>query len=110
MFQHDSAPVHKARSIQKWFGEISVEEHDWPAKSPDLNTIEHVWVELECQLRARPNCLTSVPELTHALVVEWKQIPTTMFQHRVESLPRRGETVIAAKGGTNSILMPIILE
>ena len=28
LFQHDIAPVHKARSIQKWFVEIGVEELD----------------------------------------------------------------------------------
>jgi hypothetical protein len=28
LFQHDKAPVHEARSIQKWFVEISVEELD----------------------------------------------------------------------------------
>ena len=39
LFQHDNAPVHKARSIQKWFVEIGVEELDWPAQSPDLNHI-----------------------------------------------------------------------
>ena len=30
LFQYDNAPVHKARSIQKWFVEIGVEELDWP--------------------------------------------------------------------------------
>jgi hypothetical protein len=29
----------KARSIEKWFVEIGVEELDWPAQSPDLNPI-----------------------------------------------------------------------
>jgi hypothetical protein len=28
LFQHYNAPVHKARSIQKWFVEIGVEELD----------------------------------------------------------------------------------
>jgi hypothetical protein len=42
-------------------------------------------------------------------MAEWKHIPAAMFQHLVESLPRRVEAVIAAKGGTDSILMPIIL-
>ena len=84
------------RSIQIWFVEIGVEELDWPAQSPDLN--EHLWDELERLLQARPNHPTSVPDFTNALVAEWK-VPAAMFQHLVESLPRRAEAVIAAKGG-----------
>ena len=75
LFQHDNAPAHKAWSIQKWFVEISVEELNWPAQSPDLKPIEHLWDELERQLRARPNHPTSVHDLTNALVAEWKQVP-----------------------------------
>jgi hypothetical protein len=72
-------------SIQKWFVGNVVEEH-----AQSLNPIEHLWDELESQ--------TSVPDLTNALVAEWKQVPTAMFQHVVEGLPRRVEAVIAAKG------------
>ena len=50
LLQHDTAPMHKARSIQKWFVEISVEELDWPAQSPELNPIEHLWDEFEHRL------------------------------------------------------------
>ena len=78
--------MHKARSIQKWFVEIGVEELDWPAQSPYQ------------YLNPRSNRPTSVPNLTNALVAEWKKVPTAMFQHLVESLPRRVEAVIAAKG------------
>jgi hypothetical protein len=67
LLQNDNAPVQKARSIQKWFVEIGVEELDWPAQSPDLNPIEHA---VEWRLQARPNRLTSVPDLTNALVAE----------------------------------------
>jgi hypothetical protein len=98
LFQHDNAPVHKARFIQKLFVKIGVEELDWHAQSPDLNPVEHLWDELERRLQARPNPPTSVPSLTNALVAEWKQVPAAMFQHLVENLPRRVEAVIAAKG------------
>jgi hypothetical protein len=50
IFQHDNSLVLKVRSIQKWFVEISVEELDWPAQSPDLNPIERLWDELEHRL------------------------------------------------------------
>ena len=48
LFQHDNAPVHmhKARSIQKCFVKIGVEELDRTAQSPGLNPIEHFWDEL----------------------------------------------------------------
>ena len=77
-----------------------MEELEWPAQSPDLNPIEHLWDELEHRLRARPHHPTSVgDDLTNALAAEWMQVPAAMFQHLVESLPTRLEAVIAAKEG-----------
>ena len=68
LFQHDNDPMHKVRSRQKWLVEIGVEELDWPSRRPDLNLIEHIWDELERQLRARPNRPTPMPDLPNALV------------------------------------------
>ena len=95
LFQHDCAPVHKARSIKMWFDDFGVEELDWPAQNPDLNPIEHLWDELERRLQTRPSRPTSVPDLINAVQNEWA--PT--LQNLVESLPRRVEAVIAAKRG-----------
>jgi hypothetical protein len=74
-------------------------QYDWPTQSPDLNPIEHLCDELECRLQARTNRPTSVPDLTEALVAEWKQVPAVMFRHLVEGLPRSVEAIIAAKWG-----------
>ena len=73
--------MHKARSIQKRFVEIGVEELDSPEQSPDLNPIEYLWDELERWQRARPNRPTSVPEFTNALVAERKQVPAAEGTH-----------------------------
>ena len=42
LFQHDNAPLHNARSIQKWFIKSGVEELDLPAQSPDLNRMKYL--------------------------------------------------------------------
>ncbi|KAK3509537.1 hypothetical protein QTP70_001254, partial [Hemibagrus guttatus] len=80
--------------------EFGVEELDCPAQCPDLNPIQHLWDELERRLRARPSRPTSVPDLTNSLVEERSKIPINTLLNLVESLPRRVEAVIAAKGGT----------
>ncbi|KAK3557283.1 hypothetical protein QTP70_026274, partial [Hemibagrus guttatus] len=100
LFQHDCTPVTKARSIKTWMREFGVEELDWTAQNPDLNPIEHFWDELEQRLRARPSRPTSVPDLTNALLEERSKVPINTLLNLVESLPRRVEAVIAAKGGT----------
>ena len=95
-FSMTMPPRAQARSTKKWFVEIGMEEFDWPALSAALYRIKLLWDELARRLCARPNRPTSVADLTNALVADWKQVPAAMFQHLVDSLPRRVEAVIAA--------------
>ena len=67
-----------------------------------LNPIEHLWDEFERSLQTRPSRPTSVSDLTNALLEEWSKIPINTLLNLVESLPRRVEAVIAAKGGPTS--------
>ncbi|KAI4875415.1 hypothetical protein NFI96_009897 [Prochilodus magdalenae] len=101
LFQHDRTPVHRASSIKTWMSESGVEELDWPAQSPDLHPIEHLWDGLERRLRARPSRPTSVSDLTHVLLEEWSGIPMNPFLTLVERIPRRDGAVVAVKGGAS---------
>ncbi|KAI4881188.1 hypothetical protein NFI96_027254, partial [Prochilodus magdalenae] len=94
LFQHDRTPVHRASSIKTWMSESGVEELDWPAQSPDLHLIEHLWDGLEWRLRARPSRPTSGSDLTHVLLEEWSEIPINTFLTLVERLPRRDVAVM----------------
>ena len=40
--QHDNAPSHTALSVHDFLQDRNVSVLPWPAKSPDLNPIEHV--------------------------------------------------------------------
>jgi hypothetical protein len=99
LYQHENSPCHKSRSVREWFSNSKVLEMDWPAQSPDLNPIEHLWDELECRLCSRPQRPTLLTVLATGLQEEWGAIPPETFRHLVESLPGRVRAVIKAKDG-----------
>ena len=60
----------------------------WPAKSHDLNIIEHqvLWDELERRLRARAVHPRNLSELRIALTEEWNAIPQARIVRLINSM------------------------
>jgi DDE superfamily endonuclease len=60
IFQQDNDSKHKSHKAQKWMDDQGIVLLDWPAQSPDLNLIEHLWDHIKKQLRKYPTPPTGV--------------------------------------------------
>jgi len=98
-FQQDNDPKHTSRLADEWFEDNDIQLLVWPAQSPDLNPIEHIWTHLKQQLRQYPVPPKGVHESWDRLVEEWSKIPAETCQGLIGSMPRRIQAVIEAKGG-----------
>ena len=72
---------------------------DWPAQSPDLDPIEHLWDYAKKRLKEYLTPPKGVWKIWKRVEEVWNNIPPEVCQNLIESMPRRLEAVIKAKGG-----------
>ncbi len=78
------------------FEENDITVMNWPAYSPDLNIIEHVWGYIATKLRqTRPNNLN---EIRQQVFHHWAHLPRDYLNNLYQSLPRRVTELIRRRG------------
>lgn len=97
LYQQDNAPCHKAKKVMKWFDENGVQLLPWPAKSPDLNPIEQLWNIIDQKLLNIE--VSNLAQLEQAIKRLWKEITLDTCINLIESMPKRVELCIKARGG-----------
>ncbi|GFX87299.1 transposable element Tcb2 transposase [Trichonephila clavipes] len=96
IFQQDNDPKNTAFVIKEWLLYHCRNQLNTPPQSPNLSVIENLWSHLERAVRKHQ--IASKEQLKSVLQEEWLNIAPDTTRHPVESMPRRLEAVISAKG------------
>uniref|UniRef100_A0A3B4DMX9 Tc1-like transposase DDE domain-containing protein n=1 Tax=Pygocentrus nattereri TaxID=42514 RepID=A0A3B4DMX9_PYGNA len=99
LLMQDNARPHVAGVCQQFLQDEGIEAMDWPARSPDLNPIEHIWDIMSRSIHQHHVAPQTVQELVDALVQVWESIPQETICHLIRSMPRCCREVIQARGG-----------
>ncbi|GFV79051.1 transposable element Tcb2 transposase [Trichonephila clavipes] len=98
LFMDDNAPCHRTVAAKQLLEREDIERMDWPARSLDLNPIEHVWDFLGRRLAAHTLPPVTIRELRLALQDEWAAMPQQLIDTLILSMGRRCETCLAVRG------------
>lgn len=99
-FQQDGARPHAARSTQQWLQAnvpTFIPATDWPANSPDANSVENVWAIMDDRVAARKP--RTVDQLWAAVQREWNALPLDLLEKLIDSQAQRLRDITKARGG-----------
>lgn len=100
VFQHDNARPHTTRATQHALR--GVRQLPWPARSPDLSPIEHIWDMMGQRLLRSPRPATTIPDLRIQIEDAWNSIPQSHIQHLYDRLHDRIAECVTVNGGSTS--------
>ncbi|GFS62293.1 transposable element Tcb2 transposase [Trichonephila clavipes] len=94
----DNCSPHRANLVQDFLFEKGIVRLEWPACSPDMNPIEHVWNALLKRVAGRQPPPQTLQELERALLEKWDRLPQLMINSLIDSMPQRCSTLLAVRG------------
>lgn len=89
IFMDDNARPHRSRAVAQVIQNNALRHIPWPAMSPDLNPLEHIWDILGRRIKKRDLPPQNLRELEAALHEEWQQLPMEQYQRLVRGMRRR---------------------
>jgi transposase len=105
LFMQDNALIHTSRVVRGFHARYHITCIKWPAYSPDLNPIEHLWFHLKRRMEK------FYPQYSNMSVAEeewdgfcsalkecWRSIPASLIRRLILSMPRRLAACRRARG------------
>jgi transposase len=99
VFMQDNAPGHRAAETRTELREREVPTIFWPAFSPDLNPIEHVWNLMKDWIYKNYPGKLSYDQLRVAVKGVWEAISSEELADLVGKMRDHYQAVIDAEGG-----------
>ncbi|GFT34822.1 DDE_3 domain-containing protein [Trichonephila clavipes] len=98
----DNARPHRAGIVEEYLEDHGLERMEWPARSPDLNPIEHLWDYLGREVAALNPPPRSLHELKQGLLCVWSSLPYSGVrqlnkQHEIPNANRSSRIVTGGK-------------
>ena len=100
IFMDDNARPHRSRLVTDFLNNNAITKLPWPAMSPDINPLEHVWDIIGRKVRKRDPPPQNLRQLEAALHEEWRQLPLERFRRLVRGMRRRLDAVVRVHGGS----------
>ncbi|GFS83869.1 transposable element Tcb2 transposase [Trichonephila clavipes] len=85
----DNSRSHRANHVEDFLFEEGIVRMEWPACSPNMNPIEHVWDALRRRVACRQPPPQTLQELERALLEEWVRIPQLVINSLIDSMLQR---------------------
>lgn len=96
VFQQDNAPIHTSKVAMGVLKKHRLEVLKWPALSPDLSPIENLWSIVSQRLYKAS--FATADQMFSAVQREWDNIPPSILTSLYESMSRRCDECIKARG------------
>ena len=99
VLQQDNARPHTSSVAKNALADNNVEFLQWPARSPDLSPIEHIWDVIQRKLNIDYPPSVNLDQLAQRVQTAWNEIEQSSIQHLIKSVPKRLEECMQRSGG-----------
>ncbi|GBM82953.1 hypothetical protein AVEN_68103-1 [Araneus ventricosus] len=96
LLQDDNARPNRTRIVDDYLQQETIQRMEWPARSPNLNPMEHVWDALGTRIAALNSPPQTLATLATVLQEQWLSLPE-LIDRIIDSITHRYMCCIASR-------------
>ena len=97
VFIDENSRPHRAHLVNEFLHDNNIAKLEWPAFSPDMNSIEHASDTLKRAVFGRDDPPTTLRDLRRIAIEEWDNLDQQGLDELMDSMPPRIQACINAR-------------